>query len=144
MAEHCKKYQICMQDKLHAGQYSNFPFMVAFVVLLSHWLMHLQWYLPSQDEFCCVTHNALTTLLSCLSVRPPCGIKAEFCHALLLCRLQGVCLARLWRLSSRTTLIATIVISNDVVITCCCLSWLTLPSPDAPVAFAARFILVIY
>jgi hypothetical protein len=25
MAEHCKKYQICMQDKLHAGQYSHFP-----------------------------------------------------------------------------------------------------------------------
>jgi hypothetical protein len=24
-AEHCKKYQICMQDKLHAGQYSHFP-----------------------------------------------------------------------------------------------------------------------
>jgi hypothetical protein len=25
MAEHCKKYQICMQDKLHVGQYSHFP-----------------------------------------------------------------------------------------------------------------------
>jgi hypothetical protein len=28
-AEHCKKYQICMQDKLHAGQYSHFPFEIA-------------------------------------------------------------------------------------------------------------------
>ena len=25
MAEHCTKYQICMQDKLHAGQYSHSP-----------------------------------------------------------------------------------------------------------------------
>ena len=25
MAEHRTKYQICMQDKLHAGQYSHFP-----------------------------------------------------------------------------------------------------------------------
>ncbi len=26
MAGQCQKYQICMQDKLHAGQYSLFPF----------------------------------------------------------------------------------------------------------------------
>ncbi len=25
MVEHYKKYQMCMQDKLHAGQYSHFP-----------------------------------------------------------------------------------------------------------------------
>ena len=32
MAEHCKKCQIRMQDKLHAGQYSHFPCGEAFSI----------------------------------------------------------------------------------------------------------------
>jgi hypothetical protein len=42
MAEHWKKYQICMQDKLHAGQYSHFPLhsgIILFVVGATYFLV---------------------------------------------------------------------------------------------------------
>jgi hypothetical protein len=66
-----------------------------------------------------VTPDALTTLLSCSSARPPCNFKALFvAMASFLVAFKAFVLRALWRLSMRTASITTITISDDGFIAC--------------------------
>ena len=119
-------------------------FMVAFTRL-----RHNDWRTCNDNSGCKISFAMWLKTPSRRSCRvhwqgsPVAGIKVECCNGLPCC-VQCVCLARLWRLLLKTTSIGTIAISNDGAIACRCLSWLTLPSPVARIAFAARFLLVIY
>ncbi len=90
---------------------------VCFDVQALRRLTPLQQSSSLRDEFCRDTHNALTTLLSCSTASLPCGIKADCRHGLPRC-IQGVCLARLWRLLLKMTSIALVAIGGDDVIAC--------------------------
>ncbi len=52
--------------------------LVAFVAHTLRQLMLLWQHLSSWNEYCCDTHNALTTPLLPLLARPPCSFEADF------------------------------------------------------------------
>jgi hypothetical protein len=74
--------------------------------------------LSLRDEYRHDTHDDLTTLLSRLSARLPCGFKALLVAMASLVALELFVLQALWRLSMRTALIVTIAISDDGIIAC--------------------------